>query len=129
MPAAKRPSRAKCWARCASRSTLLAGGHLAAQVGEGLLERGALVRGLGPEPCGMRVQERLGVFAARNVLDGEQDELEVIDAKRIEQHRPVAELREGCGSLQSHCKRVRWGKMSSSKVRSSGIAHWPLPKS
>jgi hypothetical protein len=35
----------------------LASSQLAAQVGERLFERSALVRGLGPEPCGMRVPE------------------------------------------------------------------------
>jgi hypothetical protein len=43
----------------------------------------------------MGAQERLGVFAARDVFDGEQDEPEMIHALGVEQHRPGAKLREG----------------------------------
>jgi hypothetical protein len=47
----------------------------------------------------MRVQERFSMFAARDVLDGEQDELEMIDAPGIEQHRPGAKLFERMSHL------------------------------
>lgn len=62
---------------------MLAGGDFAAEVGEGLLERGGLVLDLRAQQCGMGAQERLSMFAARDVLDGEQDELKMIHAPGV----------------------------------------------
>jgi hypothetical protein len=74
---------------------VLAGGNFATEVGEGLLERGGLVLDLRAQQRGMGAQEGLGVFAACDVLDGEQDELEMIHAPGVQQHRPGAKLLEG----------------------------------
>ena len=78
---------------------VLARGDFAAEVGEGLLERGGLVRDLRVQPRGMGAQEGLGMFAARDVFHGEQDELEMIHAPGIQQHRARAKLREGMTDL------------------------------
>jgi hypothetical protein len=43
----------------------------------------------------MRAQVLLGVLAARYVLDGEQDVLEVFEGTRIQQLSPGAELLKG----------------------------------